>query len=127
MIEDSNARKITDVTDLEVFRKAYKISLEVHKLSLEFPKYEQFELASQMRRASKSICANLAEGFGKQSTSAAEFKRYVHMAIGSADEMQLWIKYCKDLDYMPNDLSQKYRDEYKSIARMLMGLYKRWM
>ena len=50
--------------DLEVFRRAYRVSLEVHRASLEFPRIEQFALADQIRRASKSICANLAEGFG---------------------------------------------------------------
>ena len=74
--------------DLEVFRRAYALSLEVHRVSLGFPRIEQFALADQVRRASKSICANLAEGFGKQRQSRVEFHRFVMMAIGSADEMQ---------------------------------------
>ena len=51
--------------DLEVFQRAYKVSLEVHRKSLEMPQIEQYALADQMRRASKSICVNLAEGFAK--------------------------------------------------------------
>ncbi len=90
---ESDCRKagaIVDVSDLEVFRKAYAISLEIHELSLNFPKHEQYGgLADQMRRASKGICGNLAEGFGKQSISKVEFKRFIAMAIGSADEMQV--------------------------------------
>ncbi|TGP25104.1 MULTISPECIES: four helix bundle protein [unclassified Mesorhizobium] len=49
--------------DLEVYRRAYAVSLEVHKATLVFPKIEQYALADQMRRSSKAICANLAEGF----------------------------------------------------------------
>ena len=49
-----------------MFRRAYRVSLEVHRASLEFPAIEQRALADQIRRASKSICANLAEGFGRQ-------------------------------------------------------------
>src|SRR2546430_10139637 len=87
--------------DLEVFQRAYRISLDLHRASLQFPKVEQFGgLADQMRRASKSICGNIAEGFGKQRRSDAEFKRYLLIAIGSADEMQVWLKYCSDLEYM---------------------------
>ena len=56
--------------DLEVFRRAYRLSLEVHRMSLEFPRIEQFALADQVRRASKSICANIAEGFGKAASVA---------------------------------------------------------
>ena len=63
--------------DLEVFRRAYRLSLEVHRASLEFPRIEQFALADQIRRASKSICANIAEGFGKQRQSRTEFHRFV--------------------------------------------------
>ena len=83
--------------DLEVFGRAYRLSLEVHRASLEFPRIEQFALADQIRRASKSICANIAEGFGKQRQSRTEFHRFVSMAIGSADEMQVWTLYARDL------------------------------
>src|SRR6476661_6778823 len=53
------------VEDLEVFRRAYRLSLEIHRSSLALPRIEQFALADQLRRSSKSICANLAEGFAK--------------------------------------------------------------
>ena len=75
--------------DLEVFRRAYQVSLEMHKESLGFPQIEQFAMADQIRRASKSICANIAEGFAKQRRSSAEYRRYLLMAIGSADEMRV--------------------------------------
>ena len=109
--------------DLHVFRKAYVLSLEIHKKSLLFPPIEQYSLADQIRRASKSICANLAEGFGKQQ-SKAEFKRYVHIAIGSADEMRVWIRYCLDLGYINDSEWQRWREEYEAIAKMLTGLAK---
>ncbi len=83
--------------DLEVFKRAYRVSLEVHRASLNFPKIEQYALADQVRRASKSIPANIAEGFGKQSQSMAEFRRFVRIATGSADEMRVWARYCLDL------------------------------
>ena len=57
--------RIERVEDLEVFRRAYRLSLEIHKSSLALPRIEQFALADQLRRSSKSICANLAEGFAK--------------------------------------------------------------
>tara|TARA_R110000868_G_C10373663_1_gene718662 strand:+ start:77 stop:448 length:372 start_codon:yes stop_codon:yes gene_type:complete len=118
---------ISDVTDLKVYQKAYEVSLALHKASLLFPQEEQYKgMADQVRRASKSICANLAEGFGKQSHSRAEFKRYISIAIGSADEMQVWLSYCKDLGYLPEATCRDYQAHYKTIAKMLSGLYKRW-
>ena len=93
--------------DLEVFRRAYRLSLEVHRVSLEFPRIEQFALADQIRRASKSICANIAEGFGKQRQSRTEFHRFVSMAIGSADEMQVWTLYARDLGYIGAEVAER--------------------
>ena len=119
-------RGIASVEDLDVFRRAYAVSLEVHRASLRFPMVEQrYGLGDQLRRASKSICANLAEGFGKQRSSMAEFRRYVMMAVGSADEMQVWVRYSSDLGYVDQDQSERWRDEYRQIAKMLQGLYGR--
>ena len=73
---------VQSVEDLQVFKRAYELSLDVHRLTLGFPKTEQFGgLADQLRRSSKSICALVAEGSGRQRGSKAEFKRYVIMAI----------------------------------------------
>jgi four helix bundle protein len=118
--------RVSSFDDLDVYKRAYEVSLEIHRMSLTFPKIEQAVLADQMRRASKSICANIAEGFGKQRQSRAEYKRFLLMAVGSADEMQVWTRYCRDLGYVDPESAQRWMDEYKSIARMLQGLYSAW-
>ena len=115
---------VSRVEDLGVFQRAYRLSLEVHRASLEFPRIEQFAVADQVRRASKSICANLAEGFGKQRQSRVEFHRFLLMALGSADEMQIWTLYCRDLGYVGVDVAERWRGEYREIARMLQGLHR---
>ena len=107
-----------------MFQRAYRVSLEIHRFSLTMPQMEQYALADQLRRASKSICANLAEGFGKQSQSKAEFKRFVVMSMGSADEMRVWLRYCLDLQYLDMQRWQQWREEYEEIAKMLQGLSK---
>jgi four helix bundle protein len=94
----------------------------VHQASLKFPAVEQRILGDQMRRASKSICANIAEGFGKQRNSKAEFKRFLRIAIGSADEMRVWSRYGLDLGYLDEACWLRWRDEYHVIARMLQAL-----
>ena len=110
--------------DLDVFQRAYKVSLELHRASLAMPRTEQYALADQVRRASKGICANLAEGFGRQAQSKAEFQRFIRMSIGSADEMRVWLRYCFDLGYISNEQWQAWRDEYEQIAKMLQGLHR---
>jgi four helix bundle protein len=110
--------------DLDVFGRAYGLSLEVHRASLEFPRIERWALADQVRRASKSICANIAEGFGKQRQSRIEFGRFLMIAVGSADEMQVWALYARDLGYVDGDTAERWRGEYREIARMLQGLHR---
>ncbi len=112
--------------DLEVFQRAYRISLDVHRASLAFPQIDQRALGDQVRRASKSICANVAEGFAKQGASGAEFKRYLAIAVGSSDEMRVWARYCLDLDYIDEPTWRHWRDEYHEISKMLMGLSRGW-
>jgi four helix bundle protein len=117
---------IKSFEDLEVFQRCYKLSLEIHKLSLEFPKREQYGLGEQIRRASKSICANIAEGFAKQRYSKQEFKRYIMIAVGSSDEMRVWVRYCLDLGYITEETWKHWRDGYKEISKMLSGLSRSW-
>ena len=111
---------------MDVFRRAYALSLEMHRISLGFPKIEQYGgLADQMRRASKSVCALIVEGQGRQSASAKEFGRYLAMAIGSAEEARLWCRYAKDLGYAEGDRTDAWREEFGHIVRMLQGLRSR--
>ncbi len=119
------ARAVRSFEDLAVFKRAYRVSLEVHRLSLIFPSIEQRALGDQIRRASKSICANIAEGFGKQRQSTAEFRRFLMMAMGSADEMRVWARYCLDLGYIEEGTWREWRDEYQEVARMLHGLIEK--
>jgi len=124
-MSEVKVKNVDTFEDLEVFRRAYAVSLEIHKATLEFPKIETFALADQIRRASKSIPGNVAEGFGKQRSSMAEFKRFLMMAVGSADEMQVWLKYAGDLNYVDQEVCDGWRGEYRQIARMLQGLYSK--
>lgn len=121
MIQEES--KLTSkVTDLRVYRDAFAIALEVHKASLLFPKIEQYALADQMRRASKSICANLAEAFARQKASELEFKRFITIAVSSSDEMQVWTEFAQALGYVDKTSAEKWLDKFNHISRMLQKL-----
>jgi 23S rRNA-intervening sequence protein len=79
MTEDRQGRlpPVATFEDLEVSKRAYRLSLEVHRRSLGWPAIEQDALADQVRRASKSVCANLAEGFARPGVQPADFRRYL--------------------------------------------------
>jgi four helix bundle protein len=121
-MEGEKRKRVVSFEDLEVFQRAYRMSLEIHRKSLTFPPIEQRVLGDQLRRASKSICANVAEGYGRQKRSKAEFKRFLQMAIGSSDEMRVWARYAFDLGYIDEAVWRQWRDEYQTITRMLQSL-----
>ena len=121
-MEVRRRKKVVSFEDLEVFQRAYRMSLDIHRESLRFPPVEQRVLGDQMRRASKSICANVAEGYGRQRRSKAEFKRFLSMAISSSDEMRVWVRYALDLGYIDRQIWQEWRDEYQAVTKMLQSL-----
>ncbi|MBI1309180.1 MAG: four helix bundle protein [Proteobacteria bacterium] len=106
--------------DLVVFRKAYRVSLEILKVTEGFPRHELWPggLGEQMRKACRGICANIAEGFGKKA-SRAEFKRFIGMALGSAEEMRVWLRYCLDMKLISKKEWEAWRLAYAEVARML--------
>lgn len=115
---------VKDPRELNVFKRAYQLAVAVHKASLTFPKIEQYALADQLRRSSKSICANIAEGFGKQNYSSAEFARFLGVAEGSAIEVQIWLQFAIDLEYIAQDMWLKWNDDCLAIKSMLHNLRK---
>ncbi len=110
--------------NLGVFQRSFAISIQVHKLSQHFPKTEQYTgIADQIRRSSKSICANIVEGYGRKRDAAQDFKRFIRIATGSATETRLWLKYCNELEYLDESLYNELDNEYLEIVKMLHGLY----
>ena len=122
----TNENIVRSFEDLEVYQKAYRLALELHKFSLTLPKIEQYALADQIRRASKGVCANIAEGFARQRSSSPDFHRFLVMAMGSSDEMKVWMKFCCDLGYLKTDEAERMRNDYSVVARMLHGLKNKW-
>jgi four helix bundle protein len=118
---ERQGRYVGRARELEVYKRAYGVSLEIHKATLAFPKIEQYALADQLRR-SRAICANLAEGFAKQPHSKAEFARFISMAMGSCSEVETWISYAFDLEYVSKTQLDEWLRCYNQIYGMLVNL-----
>jgi four helix bundle protein len=111
--------------DLDVFRESYAAALDVSKLVKRFPSFEQFELASQLRRAARSIPANIVEGWSKRA-STPEFKRFLQISIGSCDEARMWLDMSRDEGYISEKDCQDIKERYNRIGAMLSSLWKQW-
>lgn len=121
----SSSKLIRSPWDLEVFKRAYHISLQIHEKTLTFPKTEQYALANQLRRSSKSICANIGEGFIKQKYSRAEFARFITIAEASACETQIWLRYALDLNYISPEEFTAWEKDFQTIGAMLAKLHSK--
>ncbi|MGB3340780.1 MAG: four helix bundle protein [bacterium] len=113
-------KNIRTVWDMNVFKLAHELTLEIYKITSKFPKIELYALASQMRRAASSIPMNIAEGAARN--SRAEYRRFVSIAKGSAGEISYQIILSRDLGYIDPDNSKILSDNYDRIGRMLTRL-----
>ena len=111
--------------DLEVYQEAYQLMLIVHKFVKKLPIFERNDLASQMRRASKSCPSNIAEGWAKRRFEK-EFKRHLDSAIGSANEMEVHIETARDLDYWQIDFCNAVMLRYQHLGGKLTNLQRNW-
>ena len=75
-------------SDLEVYRLSYQLSIDVFNLSKQFPESEKYSLTSQIIRSTRSVSANIAEGFGRR-TYQAEFKKFLIYSSGSLEESKV--------------------------------------
>jgi four helix bundle protein len=111
--------------DLNVFSESYVLALEISRATKRFPGPEQFELARQLRRAARSIPANVVEGWAKRA-SVAEFKRYLQVAIGSCDECKFWLEMSRDEGFLAAEECSRLENRFNVLGAMLKSLWKRW-
>ena len=116
---------IRSYEDIEAYQRAMALLAPVHRLALTLPEYERYELASQIRRASKSIPANVAEGYGKK-RSVRHFKAFLDNALGSANEVIVHLKIAGALDYASSDEVSELVDGYTIVAKQLHMLIETW-
>ncbi len=119
------AKAIRSYEDLEVYQRAMALVPQVHDLALKLPDFERYNLADQMRRASKAIPANIAEGYGKK-RSAREFKAYLTTALGSTNEMLVHLRIAADLDYVTRERCEELTAAYTVVGKQLHSLIQRW-
>jgi four helix bundle protein len=108
---------IRSYEDIEAFKQAMALVRPVHVFALQLPEYERFDLASQIRRASKSVPANIAEGYGKR-RSARHFKVYLENALGSTNEMIVHLQVAQTLAYGTAAVTDDLIERYRSVGRL---------
>ena len=109
--------------DLKVWNKAHAVALAVYEATEHFPAAERYGLTSQMRRSAASIPTNIAEGCVR--SSDADFSRFLHMAMGSASELEYLVLLARDLHMLQTHIYDELTPTIEEVKRMLAALIAR--
>lgn len=112
-----------DFRQLRVWGDAHQLTLEVYKLTKNFPKEELFALTNQLRRASASIGSNIAEGCGRGSNK--DYAHFLQIAIGSAFEVDYQMLLARDLAYINDENYKITSEKIDSLKRQLASLLQK--
>jgi four helix bundle protein len=112
-----------DFRDLQVWHRAHELTLAVYRITAAFPQEERFGLTMQLRRASSSIGANLAEGCGRNGD--AELARFCTIAMGSASELEYHLLLARDVQLLDTADYTVLADQATEVKRMIAGLQKK--
>jgi four helix bundle protein len=123
--QNQEKKAIQSYKDLRVFQLAYDLAMEVFWSTKEFPKEETYFLTDQVRRSSRSICANVVEGWAKRIYESV-FKRHLIDSIGSCDETKLWLQFSLDCQYINSEKYDHLVQGYNQIGKMLKALHDTW-
>ncbi|TAK61122.1 MAG: four helix bundle protein [Dehalococcoidia bacterium] len=124
MLDDAK-KPIRGYKDLRVYQRSMDLLAPIHQLVLTFPEYERFALADQMRRASRSVPTNIVESYSRRS-SAKEFKHFLGISMGSANEMVVHLEITRRLGYATYETCATFVEEYDAIGRQIHMLIARW-
>ncbi len=105
--------------ELKVYQQAYQGAKEIHAITLNYPKEEKYSLSDQVRRSSRSVCANIAEAFRKRRYPKA-FVSKLSDAEAEAAETQFWIDFSLDCDYLNKEQHYNLYDKYEHILSQLV-------
>ena len=111
--------------DLEVWKLAMRLTVDVYRTTAQLPSEERFGLQTQTRRAAVSVAANIAEGAARN--SAADFARFLAIALGSLAELDTELRLCEDLQFVVyrDDLRQSVRTIRIMLSRLRDAVRKR--
>jgi four helix bundle protein len=117
-------QKINSVKDLEVYKLAFETAMEIYNISQEFSKEEKYSLTDQIRRSSRSVCANLSEAWRKRRYKAV-FVNKLSDCESEAAETQTWLEFALKCSYMGKETFDKMDERYEHIFAMLITMERK--
>jgi four helix bundle protein len=117
----AGGRLIKRHTDLDVYRAAFELAMQVFELSQRFPQEERYALTDQIRRSSRSVCANPAEAWRKRRYEAA-FASKLNDCEAEAAETQVWLQFSVECKYLARNEGRRLFKAYEQVIGMLVRM-----
>ncbi len=112
---------IKSFRDLIVYKKSFELACRIYEITRSFPKEEQYSLTDQIRRSSRSVCSNLAEGWGRKNYPKV-FVNKLSDALAEQMETEVWLAFCLRFKYIDEATHNALIEEYSEIRRMLTSM-----
>ena len=110
--------------DLDIYKKAHKLAIEIHEMSLALPKFEMYEEGNQIRKSSKSVKSNIVEGFGRRRYKQ-EFIKFLTYSIASCNETQDHLVNLYETKSLKDTKKYEYfQEEYDHLGKMISNFIK---
>ncbi|MEX1116309.1 MAG: four helix bundle protein, partial [Akkermansiaceae bacterium] len=119
--ENTMTKQINRPQDLEAYKAAYRLAMEIFHASKGWPREERYSLTDQIRRSSRSVCANLAEAWGKR-RYVAHFTSKLTDADGENLETQTWLNFARDCGYLDEGAFAEFIQASEEVGRLLGGM-----
>ncbi|HUX94279.1 MAG TPA: four helix bundle protein [Bacteroidales bacterium] len=113
--------KVGSYKDLIVYKKAYKLAMEIFEISKGYPKEEAYSLTDQIRRSSRSVTSSIAESWAKRRYEKV-FINKLSDSLGEEYETENWIDYSYDCKYIEKEIQVRLLDEYEEVRKMLISM-----
>ena len=104
--------------DLIIYQKAYKLALDIHLASFNFPSSEKYDMINQIRRSSKSVCANFAEAYRRRKYRN-HFVAKISDCLAESTETGVWLDFASDLGFLELNLYNDFQNRNDEVSRML--------
>ncbi len=120
-MKQMNREPLKDHRDLEIYKKAFEVAMQIFELSKKFPVEERYSLTDQIRRSSRSACANFAEAWRKRRYEAA-FIAKLNDCESEASETQTWIQFAVRCNYMNTETGRELYGTYNQVLAGLVNM-----
>jgi four helix bundle protein len=115
--------QINSAKDLNVYKEAYKLAMEIFHTSRQWPKEERYSITDQIRRSSRSVCTNLREAWAKRRYEA-HFSMKLTDCDGENSETDTWLDFARDCEYLDEDDYSRLEKRCSKVGRMLGSMLK---